>query len=106
MRVLFLTKHHCEDYILEFCGCVYAAYAVSDACPFILQGTEAFNHRGARIDGEKNGVKLRGMDYSIGDASFPQDKKKAIKLWSRAAELGSIDAHFALGHALLNGEGV
>jgi len=93
------------------CGCVYAAYAVSDACPFCREPmpSVAEMHKLTQRRIEANDAvawQARGMDYTMCDGSFPQDKKKAIKLWYRAAEFGSINAHVSLGHAYANGEGV
>jgi len=92
-------------------GCVYAAYAVSHACPFCREQrpskTEVHKLMEGRMEAnDPLAWQARGTDYSIGDARFPQDKKKAIKFWSRAAELGSIEARFSLGHAFITGEGV
>ena len=48
-----------------------------------------------------------GCFYRDGSTSLPQDKKKAIELWNRAVELGSVGAHYDLGRAYIYGtEGV
>jgi TPR repeat protein len=49
-----------------------------------------------------------GVLYSNGDplANIPKGKAKAIELWLRAAELGSMKAKFSLGRAYAQGDGV
>ena len=47
-----------------------------------------------------------GSVMSGGFKDFPQDKNKALKLWHRAADLGSVQAHNSLGSAYEEGEGV
>ena len=43
-----------------------------------------------------------GCEYRDGDLGLPQDMNKALELWNKAAELGSISAHHALGVAYDN----
>ncbi|EJK54982.1 hypothetical protein THAOC_25341, partial [Thalassiosira oceanica] len=43
---------------------------------------------------------------SISVASLAKDVPRAIELWAEAAELGSLDAHFQLGHMYYTGNGV
>ena len=43
-----------------------------------------------------------GCEYRDGDLGLPQDMSKALELWNKAAELGSISAHHALGVAYDN----
>ena len=48
-----------------------------------------------------------GMKYCFGGLGLPKDMLiKAVELWEEAAELGSIDALFNLGHAYYSGKGV
>ena len=44
--------------------------------------------------------------YSDGIGGFPLDRKKALELWHRAAELDYIKAYNNIGYAYHNGEGV
>ena len=46
-----------------------------------------------------------GIRYKAGDSGLPQDLNKALELWNRAAELGSIKAHYELGLRLYTGIG-
>ena len=47
-----------------------------------------------------------GSVISDGTHGFPQDMNKAIKLWNKAADLGSVQAQNALAHAYEDGDGV
>ena len=51
-------------------------------------------------------IDLLGQKYSFGSMGLKKDARKAAELWTKAAELGSIEALFNLGHVYLNGEGV
>jgi len=42
-------------------------------------------------------IYVLGNDYHNGSEGLQQDQEKALELWTRAAELGSSTAHFALG---------
>ena len=48
-----------------------------------------------------------GVAYSAGgEWGLPKNNKKAVELWNRAAELGSLDAHYELARAYHSGKGV
>ncbi|EJK76815.1 hypothetical protein THAOC_01404 [Thalassiosira oceanica] len=47
-----------------------------------------------------------GNQYFYRGLGLPKDVPRAIELWSEAAELGSVDAHFQLGHIYCNDDGV
>ena len=42
----------------------------------------------------------------MGEHGLVQDRDKALELWHRAGELGSVSAYFAIGLSYLNGDGV
>ena len=52
---------------------------------------------------DPNATFMLGMDYFDGGNGFQQDIDKALELFQRAAELGSIDAHCNLGDIYFNG---
>jgi len=52
------------------------------------------------------GFKQHGAYYRDGIFGFPQDHKKALELWHRAAKLGCAEAYCDIGNAYHNGEGV
>ncbi|EJK57180.1 hypothetical protein THAOC_22804 [Thalassiosira oceanica] len=47
-----------------------------------------------------------GTKYCHGELGLQKDMRKAVELWSEAAELGSIDALYSLGVAYHRGDGV
>ena len=47
-----------------------------------------------------------GVDYRDGNFGLPQDYRKALELWHRAAKLGYADAYCNIGYAYECGEGV
>lgn len=49
---------------------------------------------------------LMASYYGTGNGQFPLDKKKAVELRMRAANLGSIGSHCKLANAYRKGEGV
>jgi len=51
-------------------------------------------------------INLHGGKYFFGKLGLQKDSRRAVELWTEAAELGSIDALFSLGLAHRRGEGV
>ena len=49
---------------------------------------------------------MLGYLHSKGDYGLAQDLEKTMKLWNKAAELGSANAHFGLAKAYFEGNGV
>jgi TPR repeat protein len=47
-----------------------------------------------------------GTLYADGDLGLQKDMNKAFELWTRAAELGSCIAHYQIGGAYYQGDGV
>ena len=61
----------------------------------------------AREDRETCGQgRLLGDKYYFGELGLTKDAPRAIVLWTEAAELGSLDAHYNLGRAYYHGDGV
>ncbi|EJK57571.1 hypothetical protein THAOC_22372 [Thalassiosira oceanica] len=56
--------------------------------------------------GDAEAIYFLGETYYKGKHGLAKDVSRAIELWTEAAELGSIDAHYALGHAYYLGIGV
>ena len=56
--------------------------------------------------GDADAMKFLGDQYFYGDLGLTKDVPRAIELWTEAAELGSLHAHFELGVAYYNGNGV
>ena len=47
-----------------------------------------------------------GLKYFFGEVGLQKDMRRAVKLWTEAAELGSVEALFDLGNSYCNGDGV
>ena len=52
-----------------------------------------------------NAFLMLGCQYQQGGMGLTQDFSKAVELWNRAAELGSVNAHYALADAYYHGDG-
>jgi TPR repeat protein len=55
---------------------------------------------------DANSITYLGCCYSNGSLGLRQDWNKALELWTRAAELGSSDAHYQIGYLYYKGLGV
>jgi hypothetical protein len=55
---------------------------------------------------DANAFRRLGDAYDIGEWDLPENRKKALELWTKAAELGSLDAHYELACAYHDGQGV
>ena len=99
-------------------GCVKAAEEevkkgnMKDCCAFCRQASSPDSEK--RLERVHIRMKLNdggafawlGSVMSGGTQGLLQDKNKAIKLWNKAADLGSVKAHNSLAWAYENGEGV
>ena len=56
--------------------------------------------------GDADAMEFIGGKYFRGLNGLAKDVPRAIKLWTEAAELGSVDAHFELGRSYYFGDGV
>ena len=64
--------------------------------------TEAFERRMKLNDATAfHGL---GYEYWVGNRGLPKNKKKAFELWTKAAELGSVDGYYSLAKAYLAGD--
>ena len=106
-------------------GCSWAAYrrGVYDSCPFCRTPHPTDNastlamikKRDAstvekikkRVDkGDAEAINHLGSKYYFGSLGLTKDIPRAIELWTEAAELGSLDAHYHLGAVYFHGDGV
>ena len=95
-------------------GCYLAAHrrGLLGRCPFCRtpQPTDdatlhAMIHK--RVDkGDAEAMAFLGDRYFHGMLGLTKDVPHAIELWTEAAELGSLDAHYHLGIVYYNGDGV
>ena len=83
-----------------------------DVCPFcrtpspreITQAIARIKKRAELND--PRAIHNLGSHYNDGDGGLHQDRAKALKLWHRAAELGSTKSYYNIGRAYYNGLGV
>lgn len=97
-------------------GCVKAAEIevqkgnMKDCCAFCrkpssFDGEERWERVHIRMNlNDARAFHWFGAQYYDGIRGFPKDKNKALKLWHRAAELGSVHAHNHLANAFDNGQ--
>ena len=55
---------------------------------------------------DPDAINFLGQKYFYGELGLQKDMRKAVELWTEAAELGSIEALFNLGDAYYHGDGV
>ncbi|EJK71561.1 hypothetical protein THAOC_06983 [Thalassiosira oceanica] len=95
-------------------GCIMAARrrGMNDRCPFCRtpipeDDAPMLAMIRKRVDkGDAEAITLLGEHYYYGDLGLTKDVPRAIELWTEAAELGSIYAHYHLGHMYCTGNGV
>ncbi|EJK53595.1 hypothetical protein THAOC_26937 [Thalassiosira oceanica] len=95
-------------------GCILAAHqrGLNDRCPFCrtphpsddASALAMIQKRVRKRDAEAI-YHLAGQ-YYLGQLGLTKDVPWAIELWTEAAELGSVEAHYQLGGAYYYGEGV
>ncbi|EJK72362.1 hypothetical protein THAOC_06110 [Thalassiosira oceanica] len=94
-------------------GCILAARQRGlRGCPFCRTPPPTDNaSRLAMIQkrvskGDAEAMKHLGDKYFFGKLGLTKDIPRAIELWTEAAELGSVEAHYNLGFMYYRGEGV
>ena len=95
-------------------GCILAEeqHGLDDSCPFCRT---SFTDNDASIlamiqkrvrKGDAEAINFLGGKYYHGKLGLTKDVPRAIELWTEAAELGSLDAHYSLGLRYETGDGV
>ena len=95
-------------------GCALAATqrGIYNRCPFCRTAYPADEASGLamiqkRVDkGDAEAIYQLGTKYHFGSLGLTKNVPRAIELWTEAAELGSLEAHFRLGCRYYNGDGV
>ena len=95
-------------------GCVLAAQrrGLLDRCPFCRTPLPADDASKLalvqrRVDkGDAAAIRHLGVKYYCGSLGLEKNVSRAIELWTEAAELGSIHAHYELGETYYLGDGV
>ncbi|EJK58481.1 hypothetical protein THAOC_21387 [Thalassiosira oceanica] len=91
-------------------GC--AQRGIYDSCPFCRTNVPANDAPmlamiRKRVDkGDADAIHHLGDKYHHGGLGLAKDVPRAIGLWTEAAELGSVEAHYQLGCVYYNGIGV
>ena len=99
------------------CGCILSTQIeieqgnMKDWCPFCrvppLSKKEILKRLKTRMKaGDAESCVELAEKYDKGKLGLPQSKNKAIELWNKAVELGSVGAHDHLAHAYHTGDGV
>ena len=94
-------------------GCIHAVKVLDDEakCPFCRVPTptseeEAVERIKKRVEmDDAVAMYCLGCRYAEGARGFPQHWGKALELWQRAGELGSIDSYYNVGTAYYHGRG-
>ena len=102
----------CMKKVCNGCGLAARRRGIFDSCPFCrtpLPSDEAsmLAMVQKRADkGDAEAMYYLGDNYFYGELGLIKDAPRAIELYTKGAELGSLDAHSQLGHAYYNGNGV
>ena len=95
-------------------GCILAARqrGIYDSCPFCRTPHPADDASmlvmvQKRVEkGDATAISFLGDKYYYGELGLAKDVPRAIELWTEAAELGSVDAHYELGLRYYPGDGI
>ena len=95
-------------------GCALAARrrGMFDSCPFCRTPFTDDNASllamvQKRVDkGDAEAINHLGHKYYYGSLGLTKDIPRAIKLWTKAAELGSLTSHYMIGNMYYHGNGV
>ncbi|EJK55603.1 hypothetical protein THAOC_24653 [Thalassiosira oceanica] len=97
-------------------GCILALYqrGMGDTCPFCRTTIPNSDNDAAllalvrkRVDAkDPEATEFLAGAYYSGDRGLQQDIPRAIELWTEAARLDDLDAHYRLGCRYYRGEGV
>ena len=97
-------------------GCVLATKqrGLGDDCPFCRTPAQdpddyasAIAMIRKRVDaGDADAMYYLGLQYFEGRLGLDKDVERAVGLWTEAAKLGSVDAHFKLGRMYITGDGI
>ncbi|EJK75407.1 hypothetical protein THAOC_02868 [Thalassiosira oceanica] len=99
----------CIKLVCHGCTCAASARGMLN-CPFCRASVDGDEHAmlaQKRVDAkDPAAVEWLARRYFFGEVWLEKDASRAVELWTEAAELGSIEAHYNLGNRYWNGEGV
>ncbi|EJK72395.1 hypothetical protein THAOC_06077, partial [Thalassiosira oceanica] len=97
-------------------GCIFATRqrGIDDSCPFCRTLLPRVGDNASKLEmiqkrvhkGDAEATKLLGDRYYHGELDLTKDVPRSIELWTEAAELGSINAHYELGRIYYFGNGI
>ena len=104
----------CMKRVCNGCLLVAARRGMLDRCPFCRTPIPAPDDDASKLamvqkradKGDAEAIYYLGDNYFYGELGLMKDAPRAIELYTKGAELGSLDAHSQLGHAYYNGNGV
>ena len=103
----------CMKRVCDGCGLAAHRRGMLDTCPFCR--TTPFTYGDAsnltmirtRVEkGDAEAMHVLGDQYYHGGLGLTKDVPRAIELWTQAAGLGSMEAHYQLGFMYCTGDGV
>ena len=104
----------CMERVCDGCGLAAQRRGLNMTCPFCRSPLAVGEFSGELLDkahrradaGDSKALYQLGGLYSFGQCGLEMDKQRAYKLWSEAAELGSLPALMKLGMAYYHGDGI
>ncbi|EJK74250.1 hypothetical protein THAOC_04084 [Thalassiosira oceanica] len=106
------VKACCMKRVCDGCDLAAAQRGMYDTCPFCRTAIPADDASMLAMiqkrvgKGDAVAIKVLGEQYYYGRLEVAKDVPRAVELWTEAAELGSLDAHYELGHRYYDGDGV
>ena len=95
-------------------GCILAARqrGIFNKCPFCRtpftddEASQLAMVQKRADKGDAEAIKFLGDNYFHSERGLAKDVRRAVELWTEAAELGSKEAHYQLGHVYYHGDGI
>ena len=102
----------CMKSVCKGCNLAARQRGMDDTCPFCRtpfppdDASQLAMVKKRVRKGDAEAIGFLGNKYYYGELGLTKDVPRAIELWTEAAELGSLEAHFNLGDSYYSGDGV
>ncbi|EJK55800.1 hypothetical protein THAOC_24427 [Thalassiosira oceanica] len=102
----------CMKLVCKGCSLAARRRGMYDRCPFCRalrpanKASELAMIQKRVSKGDAEAINNLAGQYWFGYLGLPKDVPRAVELWTEAAELGSVDAHYMLGVTYYKGDGV
>ncbi|EJK56551.1 hypothetical protein THAOC_23541 [Thalassiosira oceanica] len=102
----------CMKRVCDGCDLEATQRGIYDTCPFCRTNVPDNDASmlamiQKRVDkDDPEAMHLLGTQYHLGKLGLTKDVPRTLELWMEAADLGSINAHYNLGHVYYTGDGV